>query len=125
MDDYGPRLARWLTGQLTARGYDLSVRGGGRTKFADDTGISRATISRILSGHGSNDVAILNAIADRLGIPRITVLIEAGLITDADLNAPRPPITDAEAARELGLDDRETELFISYLDTIRRTRPAD
>lgn len=126
-------FARWLREQLEIRGYDLSARGGGRTKFADESGIGRATISRILSGHGTTtDTATLARIAETLHISLGEVLVRAGILNPNELTAINTPapgsrrITPDQAADELGIKDVQgRRLFIALAQTLQRTPPPD
>lgn len=132
---YGPAtLATWLHAQLSARGYDLSTRGGARTRFADDSGIGRATISRILNGQGATDIRVLTQLAAALGTPLGTVLIIAGLVTPDDLQAiqhphpnPEQRITPEQAADRLGITDpTQRAVFLASVAALQRPpRPAE
>ncbi|WP_282792056.1 helix-turn-helix domain-containing protein [Streptomyces sp. CC224B] len=124
------QFAAWLRDQLTRRGYDLGPRGGGQTKFAEDSGIGRATISRILSGKGSTETRNLALLAEALTLPLPEVLIAAGIISAAELDrvrAPQPrqhPLTPEEAADELGIHDPQARrVFIATTETLQRTPP--
>ncbi|MFD7107715.1 XRE family transcriptional regulator [Streptomyces celluloflavus] len=122
-------FAAWLRDQLTRRGYDLSSRGGGQTRFAEHSGIGRATINRILHSHGATDTRILALLADALHLPLGEVLVRAGILTEAELGAVRDPstprrITPEQAADELGIaDDQARRLFVSMTETLQRTPP--
>lgn len=77
----------WLHTELQRKGYDLGLRGGGRTRFAADSGISPSTVGRLLRNEGATDTRVLAAIAETLGYPLGTVLVRAGILTEADLDA--------------------------------------
>lgn len=121
-------FAAWLHDQLTRRGYDLGIRGGGQTRFAEDSGIGRATISRILSGQGATDTRVLAVLAQTLRVPLATVLVQAGILTEAELAAVRAPDTDRpltpdEAATELGIvEPTARAVFAATVDTLRQTQ---
>ncbi|MEU8990000.1 helix-turn-helix transcriptional regulator [Streptomyces sp. NPDC048558] len=122
-------FAAWFRDQLIIRGYDLRPRGGGQTRFADDSGISGATVSRILSGKGATDTAVLASLAKTLDLPLGEVLVRAGVLDEAELKAVRAPtpgarITPEQAATELGIEDeQQRRLFISMTETLQRTPP--
>lgn len=124
------QLATWLREQLTRRGYDLSPRGGGQTRFAEDSGIGRATISRMLGGHGATDTRVLGQLAAALEVPLGEVLVRAGILDERELARVRDPqpgtrrITPEEAADELGIvDSHARRLFLSMVETLQRTPP--
>ncbi|MDJ1131755.1 helix-turn-helix domain-containing protein [Streptomyces iconiensis] len=129
-DDTPARFAAWLRAQLEQRGYDLRPRGGGQTKFAEESGVGRATVSRILAGHGATDTRVLATLANALHLPLGEVLVQAGILDEAELSAVRDPtpgtrrITPEQAADELGIeDDQSRRLFVSMTHTLRRTPP--
>lgn len=122
-------FAAWLREQLTRAGYDLSLRGGGQTRFAEASGISRATISRMLAGQGATDTRTLTLLSDALRVPLPTVLVRAGVLTEDELKGVHTPtsgprrITPEQAADELGISDPQArDLFISMTETLRRSR---
>ncbi|WHM36285.1 helix-turn-helix transcriptional regulator [Streptomyces sp. BPTC-684] len=126
------QFAAWLHDQLTRRGYDLRPRGGGQTRFADDSRIGRATISRILSGQGATDTRILALLSEALRLPLGEVLVRAGILDESELRAVQDPtpgsrrITPEQAADELGIDDGQSRrLFISMTETLQRTPPPN
>ncbi|MFI8817494.1 MULTISPECIES: helix-turn-helix domain-containing protein [unclassified Streptomyces] len=128
-DDAAVQQARdfgqWLHDQLVRRGYEMSARGGGRTRFADVSGIGRATISRILTGQGATDTRVLAQLAAALDVPLAEILVRAGILSADELRAVQTPgarrhITPDEAADELGIDDAQARrLFISMTETLR------
>ncbi|MGW5673969.1 helix-turn-helix domain-containing protein [Streptomyces sp. NPDC003860] len=120
------QFATWLRSQLTKRGYDVKrPRGGGQSRFAADSGIGRATVSRILAGQGATETRVLEALATALGVPLPDVLVAAGVLSSADLarvRAPRTdtPMTPEEAADELGITDPlARQLFVAQTNTLR------
>ena len=124
-------FGRWLFAELERRGYDMSRKGGGRTKFAADSGVSPSTIARAVRGDGIRDVPILTLIAEALGIRVSTILVRAGVLTEEDLhgvNHPerRRPITPEEAARELGISEPSAvEAFVAMTRALRDRSSAD
>ncbi|MFD5057397.1 helix-turn-helix domain-containing protein [Streptomyces sp. NPDC058394] len=130
-DSSEQRFARWFKAELIRLGYDLAPRGGGQTQFAADSGVGRATISRILGGHGATDTKVLAQLAVALKVPLSVVLVRAGIITETELRAIQAPtpgdrrITPDEAADDLGItDDQSRRLFINMTQTLQR-HPRD
>ena len=122
-------FADWLRDQLERRGYDLRPRGGGQTRFAADSGIGQASISRMLRGQGMPDTRNLEVLAETLDLPLAEVLVAAGILTRDVLFAIRQqtprtdPLTPEAAAEELGITDPQgVELFVSFTETLRKQR---
>jgi transcriptional regulator with XRE-family HTH domain len=129
-EDARLRFADWLRDQLTRRGYDLSPRGGGQSRFAEESGIGRATVSRMLGGQGATDTRVLAQLAAALTVPLGEVLVRAGIATDEELGRVAHPspgprrITPEQAADELGISDEQARrLFLSMVETLQRTPP--
>lgn len=125
-------FAAWIREQLTARGYDLGLRGGGQRRFADKSGISAATVSRMLRGQGATDTRVLGMLAEALGVPLGEVLVRAGVLSPSELGAVQRPaqgtrrITPEQAADELGIEDEQArKLFVSMTHTLQRQQPDD
>lgn len=124
--EHARAFAAWLRQELSARGYNLSVRGGGQRAFAALTGLSPTTLSRMLSGTVRVDVRTLELVAEGLDVPLTTVLIAAGVLTDDDLRAaiahqtPAQPLTPEDAAAELGITDPHARhVFIATINALR------
>ncbi|MFF5495730.1 helix-turn-helix domain-containing protein [Streptomyces aquilus] len=122
-------FAAWLREQLERRGYDLRPRGGGQTRFAADSGIGQASISRMLRAQGVPETRVLETLADTLDLPLAEVLVAAGILTRDVLQAIRQqgprtdPLTPEAAAEELGITDpQKVELFVSMTETLRKQR---
>jgi transcriptional regulator with XRE-family HTH domain len=127
-------FATWLTQRLEAKGYNLSgPRSGGRTAFAEDSGISPSTVTRLLRGEMPTDTRILRTLADAVGVPYPEVLVRAGVMTPeelADIQERRPApgrrMTPEEAADELGITDpAERKVFVNMTKTLSRSAPND
>ncbi|MFE6683967.1 helix-turn-helix domain-containing protein [Streptomyces sp. NPDC057729] len=125
-----PAFASWLTDTLTASGYDLSPKGGGRTRFAADSGISPSTVGRLLQGQGATNITTLEQLATALRRPLPEILVRAGVLTQSDLeqvatrDPNRPPITPDEAADELGITDPQArKVFRATIDALRTPPP--
>ncbi|WP_371518012.1 helix-turn-helix domain-containing protein [Kitasatospora sp. NBC_01300] len=117
---------QWLDSRLRELGYDLGARGGGRTRFAADAGISASSVTRLLAGRGTPDAPLLAKIAPVLGVELSTLLIKAGVVTADEVSraaTPQPegrPITPQEAAAQLGIEsETAVALFVSMVETMQ------
>jgi transcriptional regulator with XRE-family HTH domain len=121
-------FAAWLRDRMTSRGYDLSPRGGGRRRLAEQTGLGTTTISRILNGDAHNpDPDSLRRIAETLSLPFGETLIRAGVLTPEELGVAqstpidRPSITPEQAADDLGIvDPVAVRLFVAQVEAARQ-----
>ncbi|MBQ0848053.1 helix-turn-helix domain-containing protein [Streptomyces sp. NPDC057620] len=115
-------FAGWIEELLRARGYDIdSPRGGGRSKLADDAGVHRAAVSRLLQRQSMPDLETMRRIAAVLGVPLREMLIRSGRLTEDDLpltGAGRPVdgeeslwLSPEEAACRMGVPPELRELF--------------
>lgn len=125
-------FGRWLTQRLEALGYDLSgPRSGGRTAFADDSGLSPSTVTRFLRGEMPTDIRILRTLAEGIRVPYTEVLVRAGVLTPDELAAVQRPattdrITPEQAADELGITDpAERKVFVNMTHTLSRPAPNE
>ncbi|MGW4602698.1 helix-turn-helix domain-containing protein [Streptomyces sp. NPDC004532] len=124
-------FATWLHDRLTAHGYDLSgPRSGGKSRFAQDSGISPSSVGRLLRGDRITDTDVLGRLATAVGVPLGEVLVRAGVINQSELTAVQAPetgprrITPEQAAEELGITDQQARrLFVSMTETLQRTPP--
>jgi len=118
LDDF----AGWIEGVLRVRGYDIdSPRGGGRSKLADDAGVHRAAVSRLLQRQSMPDLETMRRIAAVLGVPLREMLIRSGRLTEDDLpvsdggrpggGEDRPWLSVEEAALRMGVPPELRELF--------------
>ncbi|MFD8216178.1 helix-turn-helix domain-containing protein [Streptomyces sp. NPDC059697] len=124
----------WLRARLEERGYVLSPRGGGQSRFAEDSGIGRSTVGRILNGQGATDIDVLEQLARSLNVPYGEVIVRAGIISAADLAQVRAPapaaetgryLTAEEAADGLGFtDEPDRSVFIGMTAALQRQRQA-
>ncbi|SDT69579.1 Cro/C1-type HTH DNA-binding domain-containing protein [Streptomyces sp. TLI_053] len=122
-EDHFPQ---WLDRRLRDLGYDLGARGGGRTKFAADAGISASSVSRLLAGRGKYEAALLAKIAPVLRVELSELMVRAGIVTAdaigraADPQPDGPPMTPQEAAAQLGIQsDTAVALFVSMVRTMQ------
>ena len=122
------RFGSWLEARLTDLGYDLSPRGGGRSRFAEETGVSPSTISRALNRRAIPGLPVLAALARGLGVDLAEVLSLAGVATPEQLHAATDPtappggrITAREAAAHLGITSPgQVALFEAMVDQMRK-----
>ncbi|SOD77043.1 DNA-binding transcriptional regulator, XRE-family HTH domain [Streptomyces sp. 1222.2] len=129
-------FAAWIEGVMRARGYDLdSPRGGGRTKLAEDAGVHRAAITRLLQRRSMPDLETMRGLSRALGIPVRDVLIRSGKLTEQDLpQAPEPPGTGTapggptlsaeQAATALGIPEHLRAAFVRITEQFRRGTAA-
>ncbi|MEU8920024.1 helix-turn-helix transcriptional regulator [Kitasatospora sp. NPDC048545] len=115
--------AAWLRDAMRAAGLDIDrQRGGGRQALAQAVGVSASTVGRWLTGDAVPSPEHFEPIADAVGVPVVTMLVDSGIISAASLTLGQPtdvrfhPITPAQAADELGLTDpTERALFMREL----------
>jgi hypothetical protein len=122
-------LATWLHAQLHERGYDLSgPRSGGIGQAATDSGISPATMSRLVRGtRAVNDIDVYRRLSRWLSHPLGDILVRAGQLQPGDLETDQAAdgrMTPDQAADGLGLTGHERELFLLNVHALR-TPPAD
>ncbi|WP_416964385.1 helix-turn-helix domain-containing protein [Streptomyces sp. Agncl-13] len=122
------QFGAWLRIQIEQRGYDLTPRGGGQSRFAERAGLSNSTVSRILRGQAVTETRTLQAIATALRLPLAEVLVAAGVLSTRELNDVRNPtstnpLTPETAADELGITDPQSRrLFVNMTATLREQR---
>jgi transcriptional regulator with XRE-family HTH domain len=113
----------WIEEVVRRRGYDIdSPRGGGKSRLADEAGVHRAAITRLLQGQGMPDLETMRRLAHVLDIPVREMLIRSGRLTEEDLPLPssrdgsnRPGgdrLTLEEAAAALGVPVDQREMFV-------------
>ncbi|MFE4858151.1 helix-turn-helix domain-containing protein [Streptomyces sp. NPDC056670] len=123
------RFAGWVEDLMRERGYDIdSPRGGGRSRLAEDAGVHRAAVTRLLQRQSLPDLETMRALARVLGVGLRDMLIESGRVTADDLPVPDGPrggegagrgrITPAEAAGLLGIPDSHRRQFVEMAEMI-------
>ncbi|MET8025180.1 helix-turn-helix transcriptional regulator [Streptomyces avermitilis] len=123
-------FATWIEEVMRERGYDIdSPRGGGKTKLAEDAGVHRAAITRLLQRQSMPDLETMRGLSRALGIPVRDVLIRSGKLTEEDLpHAPAPPIeapgpggplSVEQAAAALGIPESLRAAFIQITEQLR------
>ncbi|MEU3523193.1 helix-turn-helix transcriptional regulator [Streptomyces sp. NPDC038707] len=128
-------FADWVEDVMRARGYDIdSPRGGGKTKLAEDAGVHRAAITRLLQRQSMPDLDTMRGLARALRVPVRDVLIRSGKLTEEDLPlsppaagaaAPGAPALSAEqAAAALGIPDHLRAAFVQITEQLRERSAA-
>ncbi|TQE32060.1 helix-turn-helix domain-containing protein [Streptomyces ipomoeae] len=130
-------FAAWIEGAMRARGYDIdSPRGGGKTKLAEDAGVHRAAITRLLQRQSMPDLETMRGLSRALGIPVREVLIRSGKLTEEDLpQAPAPPVAGPppgdqslsaeQAATALGIPEHLRAAFVQITEQLRLGATTD
>ncbi|KQV18655.1 MULTISPECIES: helix-turn-helix transcriptional regulator [unclassified Kitasatospora] len=121
------RFASWVEDLMRDRGYDIdSPRGGGKSKLAEDAGVHRAAVTRLLQRQSMPDLDTMRGLAHALRVPIREVLIRSGKLTAEDLpQAVSYPAEDSasagtggarmtleQVAEALGIPDDRREMFI-------------
>ncbi|MFF6773949.1 helix-turn-helix domain-containing protein [Streptomyces sp. NPDC012637] len=117
-------FAGWVEGLMRARGYDIdSPRGGGKSRIADEAGVHRAAVTRLLQRQSMPDLETMRRIAPLLGVSVRDMLIRSGRVTPeelpvaADLLPPgdwQPTMEDF--ARWLGVPDERMDVFVKVVN---------
>jgi transcriptional regulator with XRE-family HTH domain len=131
LDDF----AAWVEDLMRRHGYDIdSPRGGGKSRIADEAGVHRAAITRLLQRQSMPDLETTRRLARVLGVPVREMLIRSGRLTAEELpmphHAPAPapegppvprpgaaprgdrPPTLEELAEVLGVPAERREMFV-------------
>ncbi|MFE5482100.1 helix-turn-helix domain-containing protein [Streptomyces sp. NPDC056527] len=117
-------FAGWVESLMRERGYDIdSPRGGGKSRIADEAGVHRAAVTRLLQRQSMPDLETMRRIAPLLGVSVRDMLIRSGRVTPeelpiaADLLPPndwQPTMEDF--ARWLGVPDERLGVFIKVVN---------
>ncbi|MDX2782872.1 helix-turn-helix transcriptional regulator [Streptomyces caniscabiei] len=121
-------FAAWMEGLMRARGYDIdSPRGGGKTRLAEDAGVHRAAVTRLLQRRSMPDLETMRGLSRALGVPVRDVLIRSGKLTEQDLPLPPTPPARGRAwgcrsrpASALGIPEHRRPAFIQLTERLRR-----
>lgn len=100
--DVNESWADYLRRVMTEAGYDPDgIRSGGRTRLAEDSGVSLPVISRSLNEGRTPDPSTLRALVRPLNKPYRELLIAAGHATEEELPDPavRNPRREGEVDR--------------------------
>lgn len=115
------RFADWVECLMRRGGYDIdSPRGGGKSRLADDAGVHRAAVSRLLQRQSMPDLETMRRLAAVLGVPLRDMLIRSGKLSEDDLPiaagaaGAREQVTlsPEEAARRMGVPPELRETFV-------------
>ncbi|MFF8607615.1 helix-turn-helix domain-containing protein [Streptomyces sp. NPDC015346] len=117
-------FAGWVEGLMRARGYDIdSPRGGGKSRIADEAGVHRAAVTRLLQRQSMPDLETMRRIAPLLGVSVRDMLIRSGRVTPEELPLAEdllPPNdwqpTMEDFARWLGVPDERLGVFIKVVN---------
>jgi transcriptional regulator with XRE-family HTH domain len=91
-------FAAWVAGLMRERGYDIdSPRGGGKSRIADEAGVHRAAVTRLLQRQSMPDLETTRRLARVLGVPVREMLIRSGRLTAEELPLPRGSGTDPDS----------------------------
>ncbi|MFF8956286.1 helix-turn-helix domain-containing protein [Streptomyces sp. NPDC014894] len=132
------QFAAWIEELIRRRGFDIdSPRGGGKSRIADEAGVHRAAITRLLQRQSMPDLETTRRLAHVLEVPVRDMLIRSGRLTEEDLPlpaetgpapAPAPAgarrLTLEEAAAGLGVPADQRELFIKVAGQFLPPAPA-
>ncbi|MEU6573315.1 helix-turn-helix transcriptional regulator [Streptomyces sp. NPDC046805] len=115
-------FAAWVESLMRGRGYVIDgPRGGGKSRLADDAGVHRAAVTRLLQRQSMPDLETMRRLAVVLGVPLRDMLIRSGRLSEQDL--PLEPelgggggagarISPEEAARRMGIPEDLRGLFV-------------
>ncbi|MGI5338622.1 helix-turn-helix domain-containing protein [Streptomyces sp. CA-181903] len=124
------RFAAWVEDLMRERGYDIdSPRGGGRTRLAEDAGVHRAAVTRLLQRQSMPDLETMRGLARVLGVGLRDMLIRSGRASEAELPLPgsggeepaaggRGRVTPEEAAVLLGIPGSHRRQFVEMTEMI-------
>lgn len=115
----------WLKTAMRRAGLDVdSQMGGGRAAFADAVGVSRSTVKRWLDGTTLPEPTKFEPIANELGVPVMTMLVETGIVSVAQVHPlDRSEPTPEEAFAALGITDPDDMAVVrAMIDRMRELR---
>ncbi|MGW3560115.1 helix-turn-helix domain-containing protein [Streptomyces sp. NPDC000963] len=117
-------FAGWVEGLMRQRGYDIdSPRGGGKSRIADEAGVHRAAVTRLLQRQSMPDLETMRRIAPLLGVSVRDMLIRSGRVTPEELPMAsdllpagdwQPSLEDF--ARWLGVPDERMGVFVKVVN---------
>ncbi|WP_393075071.1 helix-turn-helix domain-containing protein [Streptomyces sp. LN704] len=102
---------------------------GAKARFARDTGMAEASVTRLWQGKALPEVRFYDAIAQAVGVELGTLLIEGGVLSpealqslsESDRSQVRSSLTPEEAADRLGIHDEVgRELFYATIERLKR-----
>ncbi|KUN76117.1 helix-turn-helix domain-containing protein [Streptomyces griseoruber] len=130
-------FAAWVEDLMRERGYDIdSPRGGGKSRIADEAGVHRAAVTRLLQRQSMPDLETTRRLARVLGVPVRDMLIRSGRLTAEELAdphgrasapAPEPDFgrrpTLEEVADLLGVPAERREMFVRVVEQFLPNEP--
>ncbi|MER7725504.1 helix-turn-helix transcriptional regulator [Streptomyces sp. NPDC096323] len=132
------QFAAWIEDVIRRRGYDIdSPRGGGKSRLADEAGVHRAAITRLLQRQSMPDLETMRRLGHVLGVPVREMLIRSGRLTEDELPMPPAPdgldrqnagaerITLEEAAAALGVPAEQREMFMRVAGQFLPAEPVE
>jgi transcriptional regulator with XRE-family HTH domain len=120
-------FAGWVEDLMRRRGYDIdSPRGGGRSRVADEAGVHRAAVTRLLQRQSMPDLETTRRLARVLDVPVRDMLIRSGRLTAEELPLPASAASStATAARAVAAElDADTPPSLEELAEVLGV-PAD
>lgn len=123
-------FAAWVEDLMRDRGYDIdSPRGGGKSRIADEAGVHRAAVTRLLQRQSMPDLETTRRLARVLGVPVRDMLIRSGRLHRGGtrrsarlLGLPAPSAefgrrpTLEEVADLLGVPADRREMFVRVVE---------
>lgn len=111
---------------LTRRGF---TERGAQKRFAKHAKITEPTLSRLLRASGKPDITTLESLATALQVPLSELLVRAGVVKQADIDALRrvdpQPLTTQAAAVEFGITSPEgVATFERTVKGLQATEPT-
>lgn len=99
-------FASWVEDLMRRRGYDIdSPRGGGKSRIADEAGVHRAAVTRLLQRQSMPDLETTRRLARVLDVPVRDMLIRSGRLTAEELPLPASP-RDTRAETPAATEER-------------------
>ncbi len=96
-------FAAWVEDLMRDRGYDIdSPRGGGKSRIADEAGVHRAAVTRLLQRQSMPDLETTRRLARVLGVPVRDMLIRSGRLTAEELADPHDYLASPAPSAEFG-----------------------
>ncbi|MEU9432603.1 helix-turn-helix transcriptional regulator [Streptomyces sp. NPDC048252] len=96
-------FAAWVEDLMRERGYDIdSPRGGGKSRIADEAGVHRAAVTRLLQRQSMPDLETTRRLARVLGVPVRDMLIRSGRLTAEELADPHDYLASPAPSADLG-----------------------
>ncbi|MFE6828039.1 helix-turn-helix domain-containing protein [Streptomyces sp. NPDC057690] len=96
-------FAAWVEDLMRERGYDIdSPRGGGKSRIADEAGVHRAAVTRLLQRQSMPDLETTRRLARVLGVPVRDMLIRSGRLTAEELADPHDYLASPAPGADFG-----------------------